>query len=188
MIFNAIGETRTSLTWKGSQVQSLSRPPDTQLILLRFPQHMIEFHRTFVFNHRNPVRSRTQSAEPIGVRRIMTESNRADDAGAALAALKEIMAGPAEGPRMQALLDRHGAAIIAALEAASRRATAAESDWVLVPREPTKEMSYAAGKEFQSDRWTWFTIYRAVIGAAPKPGDPPAGDMGGSPAAQSQDD
>jgi hypothetical protein len=117
----------------------------------------------------------------------MTESNRADDAGAALNALKEIMAGPTEGPRIQALLDRHGAAIVATLEAASRRAAEPESDWVLVPREPTKEMSYAAGKEFQSDRWTWFTIYRAVIGAAPKPGEPAAGDIGGSPVAQSQD-
>jgi hypothetical protein len=114
----------------------------------------------------------------------MTESNRIGDAGAALDALNEMMAGAAEGPRMQALLDRHGAAIIAALEAASRRAVGAESDWVLVPREPTKEMSYAAGKEFQSDRWTWFTIYRAVIGAAPKPGESAAGDTGGSPAAE----
>ena len=81
----------------------------------------------------------------------MTESNRADDAGAALEALHEIMAGPAEGPRMQALLDRHGAAILAALETAARCAADPESDWVLVPREPTKEMIQAS--IWALDRW-----------------------------------
>jgi hypothetical protein len=104
----------------------------------------------------------------------MTEPSGAEDAKAALQAVKEMMSGQFEGPRAQALFAQYGPLIAAALESAS-----ADGDWVLVPREPSKEMSYAAGREFQSDKWTWYTIYRAVIGAAPKPGsssDEPAPD------------
>ena len=83
----------------------------------------------------------------------MTQPTSTHDAQAALDALRAIMEGPFEESRMQSLMDRHGATLIAVLEAASRNgygeARPADVDWVLVPREPTKEMSYAAGKEFQ---------------------------------------